>query len=588
MIRYNKWCQLNQLHLCAVFCIIILLLIPLSAEGSSEGNRIVLGTYFDVFYDSSNKVTIEDLIDGTYDQNFIPSTQKYPFFWHTTDTIWLRLPLNELIQGNTSGYVIEGIDKQDQVYVYFVKEDGSYTFQEGGIAGLDSQPIRYRSNLFTVEEPDVQDVYISLSGELPLMFSSILYTNSSFIESVMTYKFSTGLFYGFVLALMLYNLFLFFSLKEKAYFYYVLYMFSFLAYQATMNSFDLELVGRVFPDWLLFRTLPMSCNLLVVFMILFGKEFLELKKHLPKHNRVLNTFLWLTIFSLLSVFTVPNLEAVNNATTSLTVIVLAFLWISGLTMLLKGFKMARFYMVGWTVLLGAMLIQGFGFLGWIPFHPGLYETLPAIAACFEAIFLSLALGDKINLMKKEMNNKLEDKVQERTKQLEEAKQRLEQLANTDRLTMISNRMSLDFELDKQLQEAKTNGTPLSLILLDVDHFKAVNDQFGHQVGDMVLKETANLLKENIRKTDVVGRWGGEEFLVISPNTGTVEALELAEYLRQHLEAYSFNEVDQTTASFGVATYIEGDTHKSLLSRCDKALYDAKERGRNLVAVQNLL
>lgn len=581
---YNKWNQLKQMYRVAIFFIIMLFLIPLSAEGSSEVNGIVLGPHFDVFQDSTNNVTIEDLIDGTYDQEFQPSTQKYPFFWHTNDTIWLRLPLSELIQGNTSGYVIECIDKQDSIDVYFVKEDGSYIFQKGGINGLDSQPLQYRSNLFTIEDPDVQEVYVALYGEMPLMFTSVLYENRDFVESAISYKFYIGLFYGLLLGLMLYNLFLFISLKEKAYFYYVLYIFSFMAYQATMNSFDLELVGHIFSDWLLFRTLPLSSNLLTIFMILFSKEFLDLKQHLPKHNRVLNIFLWLTIFSLFSLFTIPNLEAINNIITALTVIVLAFLWISGLTMLLKGFKMARFYMVGWTVLLGSILIQGFGFLGWIPFHPSLYEQLPAIASCFEAIFLSLALGDKINLTKKEMNNKLEEKVQERTKQLEDAKQKLEQLANTDSLTNISNRMSLDFELDKQLQIAKTNGTPLSLILLDVDYFKAINDNFGHQVGDMVLKETASLLKENIRQMDMVGRWGGEEFLVISSNTGAVEALELAEYLRQHLEAHSFHEVGQVTASFGVAAYIEGDTHQSLLSRCDKALYDAKEKGRNLVSI----
>lgn len=430
----------------------------------------------------------------------------------------------------------------------------------------------------------MKEVYIALYGELPLMFSSVMYSNDSFLESVGSYKFSIGVFYGFMLALMLYNLFLFLSFKEKAYLYYALYMLSFMAYQATMNSFDLELVGRFLPDWILYRTLPISCNLLVFFMLLFGKEFLELKKYLPTHNRVLNIFLWLTIFLQLSVFTVPNLVIVNNAITSLTVLVLTFLWVSGLTMLLKGFKMARFYMVGWTVLLGTILIQGFGFLGWIPFHPDLYENLPAIAACFEATFLSLALGDKVNLMKQDMNNKLEEKIQVRTEQLEKANQRLEQLANTDRLTKISNRMSLDTKLDEQLQAAETNGTPLSLILLDIDHFKAVNDQFGHPAGDMVLVETAALLMEFIRETDAVGRWGGEEFMVISPNTGIRKAQELAESLREQIEAHTFGEVGKITASFGVAAYMEGETHKSLLARCDQALYEAKETGRNRVAI----
>lgn len=437
MILHNKSKLLYETLPITVISFILLCLSPISVEGASDSNRIVLGLHYEVFHDSTNNVTIEDLIAGTYDNYFIPSSQKYPFYWHTSDTIWLRLPLNKIIQGSTNGYVIEGIDKQDHVYVYMVKEDGTYSTQKGGISGLDNQPIRYRSNLFTINEPDVAEVYISLSGDLPLLFTSYLYKDISFIESVISYKFLTGLFYGFIMALMLYNLFLYYSLKERAYLYYVFYMFCFMTYQATMNSFDLELVGHTLPEWFLYRTLPLSCVLLVYFMILFGKEFLELKTHLPKHNLVLNIFLWLTVLSLLAVFIVPNLEVVNNAVTSLTVVVTALLWVSGLTMLLKGFKMARFYMVGWTVLLGTILFQGLGFLGILPFHAGIYETLPAIAACFEAIFLSLALGDKINLMKKEMNDKLEERVQERTKELEAAKETLEEMQNI-RAKMLAN------------------------------------------------------------------------------------------------------------------------------------------------------
>lgn len=138
----DKKSQLTQVYRIVVFCILTLFLIPPLVEGASEANRVVLGPYYGVFEDSTNKVSIEDLIGGKYDQYFTPSTQRYPFFWHTTDTIWLRLSFHELMQGNPSGYVIEGIDKQDKVHVYFVKKDGTYTFQEGGISGLDSQPVQ--------------------------------------------------------------------------------------------------------------------------------------------------------------------------------------------------------------------------------------------------------------------------------------------------------------------------------------------------------------------------------------------------------------------------------------------------------------
>jgi len=270
-------------------------------------------------------------------------------------------------------------------------------------------------------------------------------------------------------------------------------------------------------------------------------------------------------------------------------VVFVFLWICGLFVLLKGQKMARFYMIGWTVLLGSVIVQALAFLNMIPFHPRIFEDIPAIGAMFESIFLSLALVDKINIIKKEhqemqqiLNETLEQKVQERTQELEKAKLELEHLANTDRLTQIPNRVRLDYVLEEAFEHAQQQDILLSIILLDIDYFKAVNDEFGHQVGDMVLKEAAGLLQAIIREQDTIGRWGGEEFLVICPKTTLEQAVQLSEKLRQQLENYSFPIVKRKTSSFGVTSYLKGDSLHTLLSRCDKALYQAKAHGRNCV------
>lgn len=147
-------------------------------------------------------------------------------------------------------------------------------------------------------------------------------------------------------------------------------------------------------------------------------------------------------------------------------------------------------------------------------------------------------------MQDTLNETLEYKVQERTKELEAAKLELEALANTDRLTQIPNRVRLDDVLEKEFKQATGNGTPLSIILLDIDHFKAVNDEFGHQVGDLVLRHAADILKNHVRVEDIVGRWGGEEFLVVCPNTRLKDAVQLSENLRQQLEQHSFPVVHQ--------------------------------------------
>lgn len=166
------------------------------------------------------------------------------------------------------------------------------------------------------------------------------------------------------------------------------------------------------------------------------------------------------------------------------------------------------------------------------------------------------------------------------------KKRIEELSITDKLTGLYNRLKLDNLFAYHLGMTKRYGLNLSIALLDIDKFKMVNDTFGHQVGDSVLQELSTLVKNNIRLEDALGRWGGEEFLIIMPSNTLESAINLAEKLRQKVEAFSFTTVGQRTVSFGIATYHTGDDEKSMVSRADKALYSAKENGRNRVEIED--
>lgn len=160
--------------------------------------------------------------------------------------------------------------------------------------------------------------------------------------------------------------------------------------------------------------------------------------------------------------------------------------------------------------------------------------------------------------------------------------RLEQLSVTDKLTGLFNRQKLDVKLEMEFLRARRSGAPLSIIILDLDHFKNVNDTWGHQVGDQVLVCTAQLLTARLRQTDCAGRWGGEEFMVICPDTDLEGARALAETLRQAIAAHTFPTAGHRTASFGVACCTVADQVKTLVSRADQALYEAKHLGRNRV------
>ena len=177
------------------------------------------------------------------------------------------------------------------------------------------------------------------------------------------------------------------------------------------------------------------------------------------------------------------------------------------------------------------------------------------------------------------NETLQHEITVRTQMQEE----LQHLAATDTLTGLRNRRAVSAFTEMEIKRAERYGDALSLIMFDIDHFKRINDTFGHLVGDEVLILVAKLISERIRASEVLGRWGGEEFILVLPQTDMENAVHLAGELRTLMQAYVFPHVGIVTASFGVTQFAPGDSMDSLLHRADIALYRAKECGRNRVA-----
>ncbi len=160
--------------------------------------------------------------------------------------------------------------------------------------------------------------------------------------------------------------------------------------------------------------------------------------------------------------------------------------------------------------------------------------------------------------------------------------KLRELATLDQLTRVYNRHALVMFLEKQLFSAERYGTPFSVVLFDVDNFKSVNDTYGHLTGDRVLRTLARLIRRNIRKTDIFGRWGGEEFLLILPFSDS--PYFVAEKLRRLVEGHRFERAGRITVSAGATAYREGDDLNSIVTRADTALYTAKSKGKNRTVV----
>lgn len=185
-----------------------------------------------------------------------------------------------------------------------------------------------------------------------------------------------------------------------------------------------------------------------------------------------------------------------------------------------------------------------------------------------------------------VNNKLTSDLNSARGELQSQRKQLDLLVSevrTDSLTSLANRRSLDEDLNRRLDQWRRNHTPLSLLLLDVDRFKQLNDQFGHPAGDRVLQEVARILDADLREMDLTARYGGEEFAVLLPDTKLADAGQVAERLRMAIAAASFEHQGRTlkaTVSVGVTSAVNDDSQQSILQRADSALYAAKHAGRN--------
>ncbi|NTS77268.1 GGDEF domain-containing protein [Catenovulum sp. SM1970] len=172
-------------------------------------------------------------------------------------------------------------------------------------------------------------------------------------------------------------------------------------------------------------------------------------------------------------------------------------------------------------------------------------------------------------------NRLQDKLEASYKEIAHA-------AITDQLTKLNNRKRCDEYLAQTIKQAETGEITLAAVVADIDHFKAVNDNYGHLTGDKVLKQFADILRSQANEHAFLGRWGGEEFVLLLKNYRPEHAHQYCEQLRQSIAGASFKEAGMVTASFGMSVYQPGDSEESLMSKADHLLYQAKENGRNRV------
>jgi diguanylate cyclase (GGDEF)-like protein len=302
----------------------------------------------------------------------------------------------------------------------------------------------------------------------------------------------------------------------------------------------------------------------VVFAILFADRFANLRRYLPKGRRLLLGYAAL-VAALGAIGMVPGLDALARALINpLLVLGGPLLLFASVLAAARGSRYAVFFLLGWTPLLAVTVIGGLQPYGMLSGWTWAGDATLA-AGALEALVLSLGLADRSLALRR-------DRDQAR------------RLADIDPLTGLHNRRAWSerlFALDEALRR---EGQPLSLLFLDLDHFKELNDRLGHEAGDAALRAMALAMRAELREQDEVGRYGGEEFVVALPGSDRAHALQAAERIRARLHQRAMHDPAgaMPTVSIGVATLEPGEDLPTLIKRADGAMYAAKAAGRNRV------
>jgi len=547
------------------------LFISFSPEARSELQENQLSYLLD-----SQNLTIDEIT--SLDENaFIPiKTEQALNLGYSRDQHWIKLNL-----AAGSWFVEVASPLLDKVTLYQQDQTGHFTTRNAGDHLTRGAQLNFKNPLFYIEPHTSRQLFLRIESEGTVQIPLRLYTPIQFSEHKTAEEYGFGLYYGIMLVMVLFNFFLFLFVRDKEYLFYVFYISSYILLQASLNGYAAQYLWPDALDWIA-RAPVYLINLVILSAIIFSQRFLNTAQLAPRLHRLLNVINIAALFGLLLVYTAPYYWAAQYANGLGLIMALAALS-SGLYMLLHGYRSARYFVIAWVAFLIGVFVTSLMYLGVLPYSP-LNAYAMQIGSALEVVLLSIALADRISSLraKKEQAEQLNRNLKQKNSELAE-------LASHDSLTGLFNRNTFMQQLTLLMANAQRYEHPLTLVMIDLDHFKPVNDLYGHQMGDAVLQQVAHVLEKSKRASDMAARYGGEEFILLLPHADCQLACTVAERVREQLQQIHFEQHPdlKISASFGVACHDAriDRSIEDLIERADVALYQAKDQGRNRVCIQ---
>ncbi|HEB81656.1 MAG TPA: GGDEF domain-containing protein [Gammaproteobacteria bacterium] len=495
-------------------------------------------------------------------------TDDVPTFGLRQVAVWLKIDISNPTSENAlRRFSVEApwVDYID-AYLLYPGEEPVH-LQAGDARPFSVRQLPQRQAIFEHDfRPGTTELYLRLESPepvvAPLFFGDVNYMQARHIAQTYGY----GMLYGLVSGLLLFNLLIYFTIRQQRYLFYVLYLAIYLLMNISYTGHGYRFL---WPDMLRWQDWAPATTLFLYPSsgILFALSFLEMKSLFPRlwrYTLVLVAALCL-MQALMILLDARALSTKAALMYTITSFLLTFYY--GILCYSKGHRDALYYLIATFATLVGGSVSVLSVAAVIPYN-GLTFHAAEIAVALDAILLSIALAEQIRRAQNE-------------------KQQAIKLARTDILTRLNNRLAFD-EISEQIwRNARQNKQEICFIMLDIDHFKEINDRYGHAAGDTVLKTISSTLRQIVRKNDLLVRWGGEEFAAILPQTSLQQASVLAERIRKAIEKLQIEtetgEIIRTTVSLGVARKTESITSiEELFALADSNLYQAKQAGRNRV------
>jgi diguanylate cyclase (GGDEF)-like protein len=497
--------------------------------------------------------------DGS-DPGFVAGSPARANVGFTASAWWVRLSLRNAGDTPRLIYLRQGYPLIDSLVLYSPDPSAAGGWRElvtGDRQPFGSRPVAHRDFLLPLDLPadSTRTFYLRYASQGPVDIHLSLLDADQLTAEVSQEQFAYGIYFGCVFMLLVWSGLVFVAVRDGAFLAYFAYVATFGLYMFVNTGLAYQYLWPDSPRWAN-ACLLILLNVSLITALHFSITILRARDYTPRLEKVARTLQLLAVAGVALNPVLPYSVLVRPV----TFLILAsaiFMICFGIVAWMAGSRPAKFYVVAWTAfLVGSVifLLKNFGVLP----HTFMTQHSWQVGSLLEMILLSMTLSSRMNELKNQ--------------------------SRTDSLTLLGNRRLFDDRLPREFNDARETGKPLTLLVLDIDNFKAFNDRHGHAQGDAAVKLVGGALRRFARKPVLACRFGGDEFCVILPGTDAATAAAIAERLRATVQT-SRNDQYAITISVGYATLTANEfaTADKLFEAADAALYSAKEAGRNRVA-----